>query len=172
MNLLSQSNKQMARNIYHYGNRVGHSQGHQLSVLSKFRNRYLQLSTYSKSRVVMLDRRAGAGSCHTLTIVCFVFLCFVWSGCDLSGHSMLDVQFVCFCVWPDMVLNQMQVLVVVSNWQPYLGSLFCHCGLWVIVYVRCLCQHSSHYSYTVVIRLLFCIVCIQCSVLSLIKKPS
>ena len=28
-----------------------------------------------------------------------MFLCFVWSGCDLSGRSMLDVLFVCFCVW-------------------------------------------------------------------------
>ena len=59
-----------------------------------------------------------------------MFLCFVWSGCDLSGHSMLDVLFVCFYVWPDMVLNQRQVLVIVSDWEPYLGSLFCvwFCG--------------------------------------------
>ena len=26
---------------------------------------------------------------------------------------------------PDMVLNQRQVLVIVSDWEPYLGSLFC-----------------------------------------------
>ena len=25
---------------------------------------------------------------------------------------------------PDMVLNQRQVLVIVSDWEPYLGSLF------------------------------------------------
>ena len=36
---------------------------------------------------------------------------------------------------PDVVLNQRQVFIVVSDWEPYLGSLFCHCGLWVIVYV-------------------------------------
>ena len=31
---------------------------------------------------------------------------------------------------PDMVLNQRQVLVIVSDWEPYLGSLFCvgFCG--------------------------------------------
>ena len=57
-----------------------------------------------------------------------MFLCFVWSGCDLSGHSMLDV-FVCFCVWA-WYGSQRQVLVIVSDWEPYLGSLFCvgFCG--------------------------------------------
>ena len=64
-----------------------------------------------------------------------MFLCFVWSGCDLSGHSMSSLS---FCVWPDMFLNQRQVLVIVSDWEPYLGGLFCHCGLWVIVYVKLL----------------------------------
>ena len=31
---------------------------------------------------------------------------------------------------PDMVLNQRQVLVIFSDWEPYLGSLFCvgFCG--------------------------------------------
>jgi hypothetical protein len=28
-----------------------------------------------------------------------------------------------FYVWPDMVLNQRQVLIIVSDWEPYLGSL-------------------------------------------------
>ena len=42
----------------------------------------------------------------------------------MSGHSMLHVWLVCFYVfWPDMVLNQWQVFVVVSDWEPYLGSL-------------------------------------------------
>ena len=35
---------------------------------------------------------------------------------------MLCVWFVYFYVWPDMVLNQRQVLVIVSDWEPYLGS--------------------------------------------------
>ena len=47
------------------------------------------------------------------------------SGRELGGHSMLCVWFVYFFVWPDMVLNQWQVLVIVSDWEPYLGSLFC-----------------------------------------------
>ena len=32
-----------------------------------------------------------------------------------------------------MVLNQRQVLVIVSDWEPYLGSLFGVGVLWVIV---------------------------------------
>ena len=32
-----------------------------------------------------------------------------------------------------MVLNQRQVLVIVSDWEPYLGSLFGVGFLWVIV---------------------------------------
>ena len=45
---------------------------------------------------------------------------------------MLDVLFVYFYVCPDMVLNHRQVLVIVSDWEPYLGSLFCvgFCGWW------------------------------------------
>ena len=62
-----------------------------------------------------------------------MFLCFGWSGCNLSGHSMLDVLFVSFYVWPDMVLNHRQVLVIVSDWEPYLGSLGFTVCLWVIV---------------------------------------
>jgi hypothetical protein len=74
---------------------------------------------------------------------------------------------------PSMVLNQRQVSLVVSDWESYLGSLFCHCGLWVIVYVSCLCQNSSHYSFTVVIRLLFLYSFVfSCSVLSFIIKSS
>ena len=47
----------------------------------------------------------------------------VWSGCDLCGHSMF--LFLCFCIslfWPGMVLNQGQLSIVVSDWEPYLGS--------------------------------------------------
>ena len=38
---------------------------------------------------------------------------------------------------PDMVLNQRQVLVIVSDWEPYLGSLFCvgFCGWLFPVFV-------------------------------------
>ena len=46
---------------------------------------------------------------------------------------MLDVLFVYFYVWRDTVLNQRQVLVIVSDWEPYLGSLGFTVCLWVIV---------------------------------------
>ena len=55
---------------------------------------------------------------------------------------------------PSMVLNQRQVSLVVSDWESYLGSLGFTVCLWVIVYVSCLCQHSSYDSFTVVICLL------------------
>jgi hypothetical protein len=50
---------------------------------------------------------------------------------------MLCVWFVYFYVWPDMVLNQRQVLVIVTNWEPYLGNLFCVgiCGWLFLVFV-------------------------------------
>ena len=47
----------------------------------------------------------------------------VWSGCDLGGHSMF--LFLWFCIsllWPGMVLNQGLLSIVVSDWEPYLGS--------------------------------------------------
>jgi hypothetical protein len=43
--------------------------------------------------------------------------------------------FVYLYVWPDMVLNQRQVLVIVSDWEPYLGSMGFTVCLWVIVHV-------------------------------------
>ena len=54
-----------------------------------------------------------------------LFLCFSWPGRELGGYSMFCVSRLGFCVWPDMVLNQKQVLVVVSDWEPYSSSLFC-----------------------------------------------
>ena len=52
-------------------------------------------------------------------------LFWVWSGCDLGGHSMF--YFLCFGIslfWPGMVLNQGQLSIVVSDWEPYIGSPF------------------------------------------------
>ena len=50
---------------------------------------------------------------------------------------MLDVLFVYFYVWPDMVPNQRQVLVIVSDWEPYLGSL--GFALYFVGDCSCLC---------------------------------
>ena len=56
---------------------------------------------------------------------------------------MLCVWFVYFYVRPDMVLNQRQVLVIVSDWEPYLGSLGFTVCLWVIVLVPiCVTLHQ------------------------------
>ena len=55
----------------------------------------------------------------------------VRSGCDLGGYSMFFISMFCVSVfWPDMVLNQGQLSIVVSDWESYLGSLFpfCYCG--------------------------------------------
>ena len=55
---------------------------------------------------------------------------------------MLCVYFSRFYVWPDMVLYQRQVLVMVSDWEPYLDSLFCvgFCGWLSSVFV---CLHQT-----------------------------
>ena len=55
---------------------------------------------------------------------------------------------------PDMVLNQRQVLVIVSDWEPYLGSLFgvgvCgfptfSCFLYIVLFSSLLkMYHNSH----------------------------
>ena len=72
---------------------------------------------------------------------------------------MLCVWFVYFYVWPDMVLNQRQVLVIVSDWEPYLGSLFSVgvCGWLFSVFV---CLHQIE-----LLQLsLCCFVFLKCSV--------
>ena len=45
-----------------------------------------------------------------------------------------QLGFLFLCVWPGMVLNQRQLSTVVSDWEPYLGSLFSHFELWVIIF--------------------------------------
>ncbi|XP_070291979.1 androgen-induced gene 1 protein isoform X2 [Salvelinus sp. IW2-2015] len=53
-------------------------------------------------------------------------ICLYLVGQDVSWVGIIYVVcfYVGFLVWPDMVLNQRQVLVIVSDWEPYLGSLF------------------------------------------------
>jgi hypothetical protein len=49
-----------------------------------------------------------------------------WFGQGMSwgGHSMFCVLcFLFLYVWPGMVLNQGQLSIVVSDWEPYLGTL-------------------------------------------------
>ena len=54
-------------------------------------------------------------------ILCFVFLRF-----SISRFSRF---------WPGMVLNQGKLSIVVSDWKPYLGTLFSHLCLWEVVFV-------------------------------------
>ena len=56
-----------------------------------------------------------------------------WFGLGVSwgGHSMFCVLcFLFLCVWPGVVLNQRQLSIVVSDREPYFGTLFPHlfCG--------------------------------------------
>ena len=73
--------------------------------------------------------------CHVLTLVPFVCLCFrlvrAWVGVGI----LCFVFYVLFlCVWPGMVPNQRQLAIIVSDWEPYLGSLCSHYDLWVVVF--------------------------------------
>ena len=44
---------------------------------------------------------------------------------------MFFISRLCVSVfWPGMDLNQRQLSIVVSDWESYLGSLFCHLRLW------------------------------------------
>ena len=59
-----------------------------------------------------------------------------------GGHSMFC--FLCFFIsmfCPGMVLNQGQLSIVVSDWEPYLGSPFPP-SMWDLV--LCLCAGSLH----------------------------
>jgi hypothetical protein len=54
-----------------------------------------------------------------------------------GGHSMFCL--LCFFIsmfWQGMVLNQGQLSIVVSDWEPYLGSPFSLLSVWVVDFVR------------------------------------
>ena len=54
-------------------------------------------------------------------------------GVSWGGHSMFCVSMIFyFYVLPGMVLNQGQLSIVVSDWEPYLGCLFSHLSLWEV----------------------------------------
>ena len=63
--------------------------------------------------------------CHVLTLVPFVCFYFrlvrEWVG---VGILCFVLVFLFLCVWPGMVPRQRQLWIVVSDWEPYLGSLF------------------------------------------------
>jgi hypothetical protein len=63
--------------------------------------------------------------CHVLTLVPFLCLYFglvrAWVG---VGILCFVLCFVLLCGWPGMVPNQRQLAIVVSDWEPYWGSMF------------------------------------------------
>ena len=62
--------------------------------------------------------------------------------------------FLCFCIslfWPGMVLNQGQLTIVVSDWEPYLGSfsppMFCvSCFLFSVLHLTGLFRFALCFS--------------------------
>ena len=79
---------------------------------------------------------------------CYVSI-LVWSGCDFGGHSMFF--FLCFCIslfWPGMVLNQGQLSIVVSEWEPYLGSFFHTMFLWLVHFCLVFCNFQDCFGYS------------------------
>jgi hypothetical protein len=51
----------------------------------------------------------------------------------MSRVFCMSRGFACLC-WPDMVPNQRQLFIVVSDWGSYLGSPFSHFLVWDLVY--------------------------------------
>ena len=49
-----------------------------------------------------------------------------------GGHSMYFISM----FWPGMVSNQRQLSIIVSDWEPYLGSPFSLLELWDLVFVQ------------------------------------
>ena len=79
-------------------------------------------------------------SCHALTVdslyVSIFSLVRVWCG---WLFYVVGLGFLFLCVCPGMVLNQRQLSIVVPDWEPYLGSLFSHFELWVIIFRFSVC---------------------------------
>jgi hypothetical protein len=79
--------------------------------------------------------------CHALVIVSCVFvICLGRPGCDMGLYVVFRIG-VCInweCVLVGVCLVRLgclrsQLILVVSDWEPYLGSLSARCISWVIV---------------------------------------
>ena len=74
-----------------------------------------------------------------------------------------NYPFSMFCIslfWPGMVLNQGQLSIVVSDWEPYLGSFFPTYVLWVVIF----CLVFSAPDRTVSVSCILFVILFQCSV--------
>ena len=79
--------------------------------------------------------------CHALTLeILFMSLFWFGEGVSWGGQSMFCVLcFLFLCGSPGMVLNQGQLSIVVSDWEPYLGTLFPTCVCERLMLFRALC---------------------------------
>ena len=79
-------------------------------------------------------------------------------GVSWGGHSMFLFYVWYFCFWPGVLPNQRQ-LSIVSDWEPYLGSLCSHYDLWVVVF--CLVYVTLQYCFVSYISLCYFVLCVQ-----------
>ena len=63
-----------------------------------------------------------------MTWVYCVVVLFFFVGIGIAAEEGCSIGWL-----PEAVLNQSQVILVVSDWEPYLGSLVSLCIWWVIV---------------------------------------
>ena len=98
--------------------------------------------------------------CHVLTFISFVLSLFSMVRAWVGVGSLC---FFYFCVWPDMVLNQRQLFIVVPDWDPYLGNLGFTVGLWV--FVSCVSVCATRDCFVSISHCYF--VFVSCSVFSI-----
>ena len=87
--------------------------------------------------------------CHALEIL-FMSLFWFGQGVSWGGHTIFCVLcFLFLCGWLGMVLNQGQLSIVVSDWEPYLGTVFPTCGCGRLTLFRALCFWASRFIFVV-----------------------
>ena len=106
------------------------------------------VTVWSRSQYLFLSFH---GDCHALTLDISAFLyILVRSGCDQGGYSSFCKSrvvvclgvFVCLC-WLDMVPNQRQLFIIVSDWGSYLGSHFPNLCCGILSMYSCLSAHQQ-----------------------------
>jgi hypothetical protein len=72
----------------------------------------------------LVSVKGNLNACHALTLES-LFMSLFWIGQGVIWVGILCSFFLCFCISlfrPGMVLNQGQLSIVVSDWEPYFGS--------------------------------------------------
>ena len=83
------------------------------------------------ARALIVWRMLSRPDSRLLCMFLFFSLVRVWCG---WVFYVVGLGFLFLCVWPGTVLNQRQLSIVVSDWEPYLSSLLSHFELWVIIF--------------------------------------